>query len=281
MLRRPFTEEPVSKLAAWSGRFALFALAVAMMSIFIVRSGVLEIGPSLATFGAALVFAALAILLAFASFIPIWRQGLSGLRSSILGLILGLLLLAYPGYLGYRASKLPAINDITTDTANPPRFEVLARQRPSGTSSYRGAATAQRQQAAYPDVIPLDLDAPPKVVYDITLDLINKRKWPVADAHPPAPPRREGAIEATARTLIMGFRDDVVIRVSARGNGTRVDVRSASRYGLHDFGANARRVRALLSDIDDVVGSAPEPRPAPPPPKRGQPAPRRPAPAKR
>ena len=61
----------------------------------------------------------------------------------------------------------------------------------------------------------------------------------------------------------MGFRDDVVIRVSATGDGARVDMRSASRYGLYDFGANAARIRSLLEDIDDAVGSAPEPRPEP------------------
>ena len=105
MARRPsFGDEPVSRLAAWSGRIGLFALAVAALSIVIVRSGLLEIEPALATFAAALVFAALAVLLSFLGFIVIWRQGLSGLGSAILGLILGLLLLAYPGYLSYRAS---------------------------------------------------------------------------------------------------------------------------------------------------------------------------------
>jgi hypothetical protein len=273
MARRAFVEEPVSRLAAWSGRLALFSLAVVVMSILIVRSGVLEIVPALATFGAALIFAALAIFLAFASFIPIWRQGLSGLRYSILAIFLGLLLLAYPGYLAYRASKLPMIADITTDTVNPPRFDVLARLRPRGTDAYPGAKVARLQKEAYPDILPLEVDAPPKAVYDLALALVTKRKWQVADARPPSPARREGTIETTARTLIMGFRDDVVIRVSANAQGARVDMRSASRYGLHDFGANAARVRALLEEIDDAVGSAPEPRPEPE--KKTQPAPKR------
>jgi uncharacterized protein (DUF1499 family) len=58
----------------------------------------------------------------------------------------------------------------------------------------------------------------------------------------------------------MGVRDDVVIRITPIGQGTRVDVRSASRFGAHDLGANASRIRSLLEDIDDVVTSAPEPR---------------------
>ena len=269
----------MSKLAAWSGRLGLFALAVAALSVIILRSGLLEIVPALATFAAALIFAALAILLAFASFVVIWRQGLSGLGYSLLGLLVGLLLLAYPSYLGYRASKLPAINDITTDPANPPRFDVLTRLRPRGRTDYPGAATAERQRAAYPDITPLQLAVPPKIAYDVALALATKRKWLLVDTRPSSPTRRDGSIEAVARTPIMGFRDDVVIRISPLGQGTRVDVRSASRYGTHDFGANAARLRALLEDIDAAAGSAPEPRAeAPkketPPPKR-QPANRR------
>ena len=163
MLRRQiFDDSPVSKLATWSGRCGLFSLAVAALSVIILRSGLLEIGPALATFGAALVFAALAILLAFASFVTIWRQGLAGLGYSLLGMFVGILLLAYPGYLGYRATKLPPISDITTDPANPPRFDTLARLRPRGRIDYPGAAVAEKQKAAYPDIQPLQVALPPK-----------------------------------------------------------------------------------------------------------------------
>jgi len=54
-----------------------------------------------------------------------------------------------------------------------------------------------------------------------------------------------------------------VIRISPLGPGSRVDMRSASRFGETDFGANAARVRALMEDIDDAAGSAPEPKPEP------------------
>jgi Protein of unknown function (DUF1499) len=279
MARRPtFGEEPMSRLAAWTGRLALFALAVAALSVIIVRSGMLEIVPALVTFGAALVFAALAVLLSFFAFVAIWRHGLAGLGSAILGLFLGISLLAYPSYLSYRASKLPQIYDITTDPTNPPRFDVLARLRPRGRNAYPGAATAHKQEAAYPDVTPLQESVPVKLAYNITLALVSKRKWHVVDARPPTASRPEAVIEAVARTLIMGFRDDVVIRISAVGDGSRIDMRSASRYGLHDFGVNAARIRSLLDDIDEAVGSMPEPRVESE--KKPQPAPKR-APAKR
>ena len=58
-------------------------------------------------------------------------------------------------------------------------------------------------------------------------------------------------IEAVARTPIMGFRDDVSLRVRPDDDGARIDVRSASRYVRHDFGGNASRIRCLLEDIED------------------------------
>ena len=281
MARRPFPDEPVSRVAVWSSRLALFAIAVAALSVIIVRSGLLEIVPALATFAAALVFAGLAILLAFAAFIVIWRQGTGGLGRALLGLFLGLALLAYPTYLGTRALRLPAISDVTTDTTNPPRFDVLARLRPRGRTDYPGPAVAALQRTAYPDVVPLDLDVPTKVAYDAALALITKRKWYIGDTRPPTLARRDGVIEAVARTPIMGFRDDVVIRVTPLGQGTRIDMRSASRFGNHDLGANASRIRSMLEDIDDVVSSAPEPRSLPekkaPPAKKAQPEKRQPA----
>ena len=281
MARRPFPDEPMSRIAIWSSRLALFAIAVAAISVIIVRSGLLEIVPALATFAAALVFAGIAILFAFAAFVVIWRQGKGGLGRALLALFLGLALLAYPAYLGTRAWRLPAISDVTTDTTNPPRFDVLARLRPRGRTDYPGPAVAALQRTAYPDVIPLDLDVPTKIAYDAALALVTKRKWYIGDTRPPTLARRDGVIEAVARTPIMGFRDDVVIRITPVGQGTRVDMRSASRFGNHDLGANASRIRSLLGDIDEVISSAPEPRSLPekkaPPTKKGQPEKRQPA----
>jgi uncharacterized protein (DUF1499 family) len=264
MARRPqFGDEPLSRLAVWSARLGWFSLAVAVLSVIILRSGLLEIIPALTTFGAALALAVLAIFFAFASFVAIWRQGLAGLGRALLGMIIGIALLAYPAFIGYRGLKLPQIDDITTDTTNPPRFDVLARLRPRGTTDYPGQSFAIQQRAAYPDIVPLQLDMPVKPVFDIVQGIVTKRKWLVVDARAPTPTRRDAVIESVARTPIMGFRDDVAIRITPVGTGARVDVRSASRYGTSDFGTNARRIRALLDDIDDAVGNAPEPRPEP------------------
>lgn len=255
MSRGPFFDVPTSQLATWSGRLGIFAVAVAILSILIVRSGILETEPALATFAAALIFAAFAILLAFAGFIVIWRQGLGGLGRAVSGLLLGIALLTYPGYLAYRGSKLPAINDITTDPGDPPSFGVLARLRPRGIDKYPGARVAALQNKYYPDLNTLEYAASARLAYQVALKVVRERKWHIVDTQPPRP-GQDGVIEAVARTLIMGFRDDVVVRVRASKEGSLIDVRSASRVGTGDFGTNARRVSNLLSDIDDAMGDA-------------------------
>ncbi|MDI1345561.1 MAG: DUF1499 domain-containing protein [Pseudolabrys sp.] len=264
MARRPFNDEPISGLAAWSSRLALFSLVVAGLSVVILRSNLLEIEPALATVAAALILAALAIGLALLAFVAIWRQGLAGLGRAILGLTLGAVLLAYPAYLAQRAYRYPAISDVTTDPANPPRYTALAAQRPKHRIVYP-AGNARLQRAAYPDIVPLQLTLPLRTSYAVVLGVLNKRKWQLVESAPPTGNRAEATIEATARTLLMGFRDDIAIRV---------DLRSASRFGWHDFGANASRLRSLLEDIDEASNNAPEPKPEAPPEKK--PAPKRP-----
>jgi uncharacterized protein (DUF1499 family) len=270
----------MSRLAIWARRFALFSLVACLLSIIIVRSGLLEIVPALATFAAAQLLGALAILLAFGAFVVIWRQGLDGLRHAVAALFIGIALLAYPAYLGIKAYQLPPIADITTDPIDPPRFEVIARLRPRGTSEYPGLYTAEQQRAAYPDVEPLQVTVTAPEAYTAALGVLTKRRWRIVDERAPQAGRREGRIEAVVRTPIMGFRDDVVLRVRALPDGARIDIRSASRYGHHDLGTNAARVRSLAEDIDDAVGAlTPEKPERKPPAKPSQPA--RGTPAKR
>jgi uncharacterized protein (DUF1499 family) len=284
MIRRRFAEEPTSRLAVWARRCAFFALAATVLSILIVRSGILEIVPAIATYAGALLFAVIAMVLAFGAFIVVWRDGASGMGYAFTAIFISLALIAYPSYLGYLAYSLPMINDITTDAIDPPRFDVLSRLRARGTAEYAGLYAADQQRRAYPEVEALSVNASPKDAYDTAMAAITRRKWRVVVDRPPLLPRREGHIEAVARTPIMGFRDDISIRVRPEDEGARIDVRSASRYGYHDFGTNASRIKALLDDIDDRISAAieektekPAPKPAkqtkPPLPKGNQPAP--------
>jgi uncharacterized protein (DUF1499 family) len=262
MRRRRIAEEPTSRLALWARGLALFALSVAALAIVIVRLDFIEVLPGLATFGGAAGIAVVAMLFAAGAFVVIWREGLKGFGHALLAFVIGIALIAYPAYLGMKAYGVPPLADVTTDIADPPRFEAIARLRPREANpvAYGGAEVAEVQRAVYPKIAPLQTASTPAELYDAAFEVIKKRKWRVvADARPQAG-RREGRIEAVARTALMGFRDDVVIRVRSISGGARLDIRSASRYGQRDFGANAQRILGLIEDIEEEVAPQPEAR---------------------
>jgi Protein of unknown function (DUF1499) len=182
-----------------------------------------------------------------------------------------------------RAYQLPAIYDVTTDPIDPPQFDAIARLRPREANpiAYEGLYAAELQHSAYADVEPEETTATPQEAFNAAMKVITKRRWRVVDVRPPqdlGPTRvsdvgiaRDGIIEAVARTLILGFPEDVVVRIRATSDGTRIDVRSASRYGRSDLGSNAERVTDLISDIDDILtkpqqeNNEPEKKPPPRP----------------
>ena len=153
---------------------------------------------------------------------------------------------AVPLYWMLQARKMPSINDITTDTANPPEFDAVIPLR-AGSSvpvKYPGAATAKQQLAGYPELRPALLSSTPAAAFDAALATARQMGWDIVATDPAA-----GRFEATATTPWFGFKDDVVVRVTPREAGSRVDVRSLSRVGRGDLGANARRIEAYVAKL--------------------------------
>ncbi|GAB1717158.1 MAG: hypothetical protein NTAFB05_22000 [Nitrobacter sp.] len=251
--RAAYQVEPFSALATWARRLALFSAVATLVSVMVVRFGFLEIKPALATFFGALACAGLSILVAFAGLVVLWRDGSRGIGRILTALLLDVMILAYPAYLALQYRRLPPIHDITTDPINPPQFEELARLRGTdgaNTAVYAGLSSAEQQRVAYPEIEPVDLDMTTKQAFDIVRRLVTRRKWLVIDEHAPQSPRQNGHIEAVAKTPIMGFREDVAIRIAPNDDGARVDIRSSSRYFEHDLGSNAARISSLIDDIN-------------------------------
>ena len=174
------------------------------------------------------------------------RQGALALRA-VPGIIIGLAILAYPLSLLDQASTVPAIHDITTDTADPPQFRAVADARDAAMNAvaYPGGDTARRQRQAYPWIEPRVFDRPVHTVFQAARRQVEAEGWEVHTAD-----RAAGRIEATATSFWYGFKDDVVVRITETQDGrTRVDVRSASRVGISDLGVNADRVDAFLDDL--------------------------------
>ena len=244
-----------SNLANWSRRLAIFALAVAAMGVLLGRTGVITPLQGLVVLGTALAVAGIGLLLALASYIEIWNTGAVGLVRANTGVLLALALLAYPGWLVVRAYQLPAINDISTDLKEPPAFSRsrAALEARGGYIPPDASPDAREQQRrAYPEAVPVVLELGPEETYALVLQAAQQMKWRIVDRAPPSVRSGAGRLDAVDRTAIMRFSDDISIRIRPLANQTRVDVRSVSRVGRHDFGANAARIRAFSDILIDL-----------------------------
>jgi len=243
----------------WNRRIATLGLVAGIIAVLTMVSGPLYrfglIGLGAAFSGTflgywlgqlAALFGVVALLLALA------RTPRRHVGRALLAIVLGVVAFVPPMLFKHKAGSVPAIHDITTDTTNPPAFQALlaARADAPNPAEYGGAEVAAKQHAAYPDIQPLQFDAPPAKVFPAALETARAMGWDIAAQVPD-----EGRIEATATTFWFGFKDDVVIRLQPAAGGTRVDVRSESRVGGSDVGANAARIRAYSRKLREALGS--------------------------
>lgn len=137
-----------------------------------------------------------------------------------------------------------AIHDVTTNIEDPPEFSDAVRSAPgrqNGVDYPDGGETVPEQQrSAYPDLAPIELDLSPAQALERAQRVAEDLGWTVT-----AVDRERGVVEAFDVTRFFRFVDDVVIRVRPRGAGSVVDLRSNSRVGGGDLGANAGRIRAF------------------------------------
>lgn len=188
--------------------------------------------------------AGLGLVLSLAAAIPRWRKGA---WVSVAALCAGVAAAAPPILLLKEAEALVPIHDITTDPFDPPAFVALrgARLASANGAEYGGAKVASEQQKGYPDIKPALVKAAPAEAMQRAIDAARALGWEVVASDSAA-----GRLEATDTTTWFGFKDDIVVRVRAEpSGGSRVDVRSASRVGVSDVGANAARVRKFLSRL--------------------------------
>ena len=160
-----------------------------------------------------------------------------GVTLPIVALAVGALAFGVPFQFQRTAQSVPRINDITTDTANPPKY--MTAQRP-----YPGEEFARLQRAAYPDIAPILLPVPPREAFERAMKGAESMGWEVVGSDAAA-----GTLEAVDTTKWFGFKDDIAVRVAAAGEGSRIDVRSKSRVGRNDIGTNARRIRAYAERL--------------------------------
>jgi len=187
---------------------------------------------------------AVAAVSLFALLLPRLRRRSAGKLAIALVLALAVVVMPLQGM--RTARSVPPIHDITTDTADPPLFQAILPLRataPNG-SDYAGDEVAAQQRQAYPDLQPLRLPEDPATAFARALAAAQASGWEIVASDPAT-----GRIEATATTRWFGFKDDVVVRVRSQDKGSVIDVRSMSRVGRSDLGANARRITGYLERL--------------------------------
>lgn len=160
--------------------------------------------------------------------------------------IMALIAVALPVSMMGKASSVPAIHDITTDITNPPEFVAIAPLRADAPNdiNYAGGEVATQQLKAYPEIRTQLFAQPIENVYAAAEQTVDAMGWERVSTG-----ADENTIEATDTTLWFGFKDDVVIRLTAKDDDTLVDMRSKSRVGRSDLGKNAERVNAFMEAL--------------------------------
>jgi uncharacterized protein (DUF1499 family) len=185
-----------------------------------------------------------------------------GVVAALVALAIPLIGVGYGMYLRSASADIPPIHDISTDLDNPPAFsEAVVRARAAVADSNDldlrnkytsdGRAFAELQREHYPEIAPVMTDLDPARTFDVALDLARDEGWEIGATN-----AEVGDIEAIDRTFWYGFTDDIAIRVRPEGMGARVDVRSVSRVGRSDLGANAKRVGPYLQRLRERLDAA-------------------------
>lgn len=260
-----YLEERRSKSAAWSWRLASFSAVLFIIAGLGHRYALLETVPFLWVLGIVAVLAAFALLCAAFAFPSVWSNGDIGGREMTYGAIVAAFVLVPFLLSGYRAFVYPELNDISTDLDDPPALTVALKTRTAGMNPVLPPSPAQAKLQAqkYPDITGRRYDLPLDRTLAAVEAVLSHTDWKLYGPMRSPDNEDEISIEALAYTTFLAFPVDVSIRLLDEGDTTYVDMRSASRYGRHDLGDNAARVRQFLDDLDaeiaDETGEKPLP----------------------
>ena len=236
-----------------SERKSRLAIAVLILGIVAVvlpvlgplgyRGGLWGLGPGLMVVPASLVVAVIGLVLGIVTLIIQRKRGerlVLAAHGTGLSLLAGL-------YLGSLMStgNVP-IHNISTDVNDPPQFTHAQTLRGDQANpiEYDKNALAAVQQAAYPDVKTLVTSTTRAELHGRARAALEGMGLEVTRDDAAA-----GELEAVATTFWYAFKDDVVVRLREMDGQTHMDVRSVSRIGQSDLGANAKRILEILERV--------------------------------
>ncbi|MBV9567899.1 MAG: hypothetical protein JO172_07160 [Hyphomicrobiales bacterium] len=251
-MRRLLIEEPVSRAAQWSRQVGIFAWLSLALSLLLAWLGRLQPFEGLAAVLACAALAVAAMAFAIVAFTAGWRHGARGMRSAVVGLVLGLALLVYPTGLYLRELISPPPLDLTTDPDNPPQPLQPLKQLAKGWGPPIDASTTD---AGAPRAISaLLLDEGMNDALGFALRAAGMSGWHVTTVNYARPPfNKEARFAAIVPSLLIRWPSDAIVRLLATEDGIRLDVRLIARQpwpllhsGDADIAAYLDRVGALI-----------------------------------
>lgn len=245
-------ERRVSRMAEWARRISGFSLVLLVVACLAHRYAFIETIGFFWVLGLVAALALTGLALAVGGFFRLWEYGEKAGRASLAATVLSAIVLV--PYLGgaWLVLSNPALNDISTDLLEPPEFARAARARSAEMNQIGpiGAEAADLQVRNYPDVSARRYDASTARVLSAVAAVIAARGWTPYAPLPTDADAGEVVIEVEAPTWLVRLPADAAIRLTDEGESTFVDMRLAARYGLHDLGDGARRIRAFMADLD-------------------------------
>lgn len=268
--------------APWARRVALFFVQLLILTVVLHRFAWLGTPAAFNLIAVSMAGLLLAIAIALFSLTRIWFGGQTGALQAVIAIVIAVLGLAAPLYFLHPVVTKPALIEVETSPGEPLVFKALITTRPADANPLHtpDGAMAEEQEAAYPDIGPMALERASPAVFSLVQEAIERLGWEIALSEPPGE-TGIGVIEATDKSLIMGLTDDVIVQVKGDDAHAVIDVRSVSRYGSHDLGANAERIRTLFAEISETLEKGEKTALEQAAPKKKEPEAKQPAPKKR
>ncbi len=235
-----------SRVARWAALLGVASVSIVAVGILGIQVGLLAPMAGFGLFALGAVLGGLATgLLGVIGWFTSGGGDADGRRNAMVALAIAVVLVGSVMVGGSPGRGLPRINDITTDLGDPPVF-VAALEEPAnaGRDMSYPPDFAPQVRAAYPDLTPIQLAIPAPEAFDRSLAVAESLGWEITRRD-----REAGVFEARDVTAVFRFVDDIVVRVRSLPGRTLVDMRSKSRDGQGDVGANAARIRRFTAAL--------------------------------
>ncbi len=253
--RLPIRRSSAAQISRWTG---VVSVPVLLIGGLLHRIGFIDTPALFSVLGTGFLLALIAVLSGLGALGMIWQNGGRGASEALRGVIFGGIALAPALLATYAVVQYPQLNDVSTDVTDPPSLlrPLDGSVQSAAVRVSERAAAVELQRTAYPDIVPRRFPIGTVELDTAVRQVVADRGWTVVRDLKPAMNDDSAQMWIETRTMFVGFVDDMSIRIRPDRIGSRLDLRSASRYGMHDLGANARRIRAFLASLDAVLTEA-------------------------